>query len=369
MSAFVYELASVVAAVEKVHPNHPKGLYALPWYLVVGEPGTGRTTIIRSMNLSWPHGNGPLQIGAPQQLCTYWVPGEAVIIEPEPMVLGPARDPSKLKELCGELRRLRPREPIDGILLVLNIAAFVDLDDRGLEQYAAVLRSYLIEVGRELNAEVPLYITLTRYDTLWGFAEVFQWTPERKGEEAWGFVLPGDTHSQNAIKRINTDIDGLVARIEAFCLAKLCSEDPPELRTRAFQHLTEMRAMIAKLRVMLEVIARPNAYEQAPWVRAMIVGTAVPGTGDHLRAGVARFTNMGLSLPAGQEQAAQRAGRPGGLPMHSFFKAVVLPEKDLVPTRTRWRDDKLTTVSFLLGSALWLIAIVWMVAAAVATPR
>lgn len=369
MSAFVYELASVVAAVERMHPNHPQGVYALPWYLVIGEPGTGRTTIIRSMNLTWPHGNGPLQIGAPQQLCTYWVPGEAVLIEPEQYVLGPGRDPSKLKELCTELARIRPREPIDGMLLVLNIAAFADLDERGVEEYAAVLRAYLIEVGRELNAEVPLYITLTRYDTLWGFAEVFQWTPERKGEEPWGFVLAGDTQSQNAVKRINADMDGLVARIEAFCLAKLCSEDPPEIRTRAFQHLAEMRAMVAKLRVMLEVIARPNAYEQAPWVRALIVGTAVPGMGDHLRAGVARFTNMGLSLPPAQDPNAVRAQRPGGLPMHTFMKYVVLPEKDLVPTRTRWRDDKLTVISFLAGAAFWLIAIVWMVAAAVATPR
>ena len=360
MSAFVYELASVVSAVARMHPNHPEGVYAQPWYLVIGEPGSGRTTLVRAMNLAWPNGNLPLQIGAPQQLCTYWVPGEAVLVEPEQRVLGPERDPTRLKELCGELARLRPREPIDGILLVLNIAAFVDLDERQIEQYAGTLRTYLLEVNQAIGADVPVYITLNRYDTLWGFAEVFQWTPERKGEDPWGFVLAGDTDSQNAVKRINVELDGLAARIEAFCLAKLCSEDPPEHRTRAFQHLTEMRAMIRKLRVVLEVIARANAYERAPWLRAMIVGTAVPGTGDRLRAGLARFSNMGLTQ--GNDGGMQRTTRPGGLPMHAFMKHVVLPEKDLVPTRKRWRDDKLIVGSALVAVVLWLIYIVWTVA-------
>ncbi|HSN98134.1 MAG TPA: type VI secretion system protein [Candidatus Nanopelagicales bacterium] len=341
---FVYELASLSAAMERTHGKDP---YVVPWYLVIGNPGSGRSTAVQRMDLTW-EGQGPLAIGFPQAQCTYWLAREALFIEPEGAVLGPRRNPQSLAALCQDLKAIRPREPADGILLVLNIAEFIDLDEQQLQDYAANLRAYLVEVGKALQEDVPTYVVLTRYDTLWGFAEVFQWGPERVREEPWGFVLPFDTDSQNAVPRIKEELEALNARFEAFCLHRMLSEDPAEQRTRAFQHLAEVRALKERLGTLFEVIFRANAYERAPWIRAVIIGSAVPGTGDRLRAGVTRFLNMGLAQPA----PTPAASRPGGLPIHAFMKLVVLPEKDLKRTRTRWRDDPVFLVALILGVLL-----------------
>jgi type VI protein secretion system component VasK len=353
MSAFVYEIANVHAAVTKAYPSDPKGLYAVPFYLIVGEPGAGRSTAVHSMNLTWNAGEGPLKLGMPEQLCTYWMPNEAIFIEPEGTVLGPKRNPDHLKELCDELRRSRPREPVDGILLVISIAEFIDLDEAGQEAFANRLRKYLVEIGRSLHADVPVYAALTRYDTMWGFAEVFGWTPERKREEPWGFTLPPDTPIQQIPARIAQELVGLNARFEAFCLAKLSSEDPPEHRIKAFQHLAEIRVLAERLRQLFTVLAMANAFERAPWFRSVIIGSAIPGTGDRLRAGVTRFFNMGL----GQAQTGPGSSRPGGLPIHAFMNMVVLPERDIVPLRTRWRDDTLVLLGFIFGIVLALGAV------------
>ncbi len=187
---FVYEVASAQTALSRARPDIARDEYSLPWYLVIGEPGAGRSTAIKSMQLTWPQGDGPLSIGIPQQLATYWLAGEAVFIEPEAGVLGPRRDPNALKGLCDEIHAKRPREPVDGILFIMSLAEIIDLDERGIEEYANRLRRYLVEVGQSFKADVPVYVVITRYDTVWGFAEVFQWVPERKGEEPWGFVLP-----------------------------------------------------------------------------------------------------------------------------------------------------------------------------------
>jgi type VI protein secretion system component VasK len=341
MSAFTYELATVTAAVERAHPNHPEGAYAIPWYLVVGNPGSGRSTALHSMNLTWEGSDGPLTTGLPQQLCTFWKPKEAVFIEPEATVLGAGRQPEQLKELCLELRTTRPREPLDGLILILNINDFIDLDEKSIEDYANGLRRYMLEIGQTLQADVPTYVVLTRYDAVWGFAEVFQWTPERKKEDPWGFTLPPETPSQESLPPIKVQLEGLNARLEAFCLARLCSEDPVEQRVRSFQHLAEVRALMEKLRLVFNVLAMANAYERAPWIRAVALGSALPGSGDHMRAGVARFFNMGLS----QGAPSAVTSRPGGLPLHAFMGTVVLPERDIVPLRSRWREDKV----FLFG--------------------
>lgn len=354
MSAFTYEIASVLAQVTRAYPGHAEGIYAIPWYLILGDPGCGRSTALHAMNLTWKGGDGPIVTGLPQQLCSYWMPEEAVFIEPEASVLGPNRNPGLLKELCDELKLARPREQLDGIILLINVAIFIDLDEAGIEAYANSLRRYLVEIGQALNTDVPVYVILTRYDTLWGFAEVFQWGPDRTREDPWGFTLPSDTDSQKSLPAINAELIGLNARIEAFCLAKLSSDDPPEQRIRAFQHLAEVRAFMEKLRLVFKTVAMPNSFERAPWIRAVALGCAIPGTGDRLRASVARFYNMGLA----QGPVTASGVRPGGLPIHAFMKTAVLPEREIVPLRVRWRDDRILIIGFVFGALLWVGALI-----------
>jgi type VI protein secretion system component VasK len=354
MSAFTFELASVAASVQRTYPDDPQGAYAIPWYLLVGNPGSGRSTALHAMNLTWNGGDGPLPTGLPQQLCTYWMPKEAVFIEPEAGVLGPGRQPEQLKELCTELKAARPREPIDGVLLIININDFIDLDETSIESYANDIRRYMLEIGQTLAADVPTYVVLTRYDAVWGFAEVFQWAPERNKEDPWGFTLPPETPSQQSLAPIKEQLEGLNARLEAFCLARLCSEDPVEQRVRSFQHLAEVRVLMDKLRLVFNVLAMANSYERAPWVRAVALGSALPGSGDRMRAGVSRFFNMGL----GQGAPAAVTSRPGGLPFHAFMGTVVLPERDIVPLRSRWREDKVFLFAVIAAGLFYAATLV-----------
>jgi len=353
---FVYEIAALHAAVQQMKPGDPKGIYAIPFYLVLGEPGAGRSTALRAMNLTWPNGDGTVRTGLPQQYCTYWMAQEAVFIEPGTQLVGPGRDPPAIGMLATELRTARPREALDGMLLVMSVAEFVDLDESGIERYAGTLRKYLVEAGIGINADVPVYIVVTRYDVLWGFADVFQWNKDRGREDPWGFVMPGDVATSQAKEKMDEELAGLGARFESFCLAKLSSEDPADQRARAYQHIVKSRLILEKLRAILHILAAANAYDRAPWIRSLTIGSATPGTGDKLRAGVARFFSMGYAPPVFTPPA-----RPGGLPMHQYMQVVVLPDKDLVPTRTRWRDDMLLKVAFAVGGVLFLIALVFAV--------
>ena len=348
------EIDAVHAAVQAAVPNDSRGIYALPWYLVVGDPGTGRSTAVRSMNLGWSSQDGPLRLPVQQPLCTWWMANEAVFCEPEGAVFGRQRSPDALRALCDELKLKRPREQVDGILLVISVAELADLEEAGLDAYAQHLRSYLIEIGRRFGADVPVYLIVTRYDTLWGFAEVFQWTADRRREEPWGFTLPPNYPPEKVLPRIREELVGVAARIESTCLAKLSSEEPPDVRVRAFQHLSEARELLEKLRVVIDAVGMASSFERAPWLRSLVLGCATPGAGDRPRAGVKRFTNMGLAMPYG----GSASQRPGGLPFHAFMTTAVLPEREIVPLRTRWRDDKLLIGSLVAGAVLMLVALV-----------
>ncbi|MBK6513519.1 MAG: hypothetical protein IPM79_19850 [Polyangiaceae bacterium] len=317
------------------------GVYAVPWYLVVGEPSVGKSTVIRAMNLTW---NDPPSVDG--QFCQYWVSKEAVIIEAREPIIGPNKQASLLRELCEELRRIRSREPLDGIVLVMSATDVADRQDESLETHSQHLRTYLIEACRALEADVPVYVIINRFDTLWGYAEVFSWNADRAKEDAWGFLIPPDVATQNTWPKTEEGLVGLSARIEATCLSKLSSDEGIEQRIRAFQHLVESRVFLNRLRDVLKAISFSSAYERAPWMRAVIIGAAVPGVGDRIRAGLDKFQTMGIMQ---NPYDAHRSPRPGGLPLHTFFRSIILPEKELVPLKTKWRHDPVFVLGMILA--------------------
>ena len=356
MSAFAYELATLLAAQSHATPGHPDGANSMPWYLVVGEPGSGRSSAVKALNLSWPRGDAPVPMNQPQPACTYWLAEKAAFIEPGSSVMGPNRGHTKLQELCHELKVKRPREPIDGIVLVVSTTNLADSGDEGTARYGRALRTYLVEIAQALGADVPCYVVVSSFDDLWGFGDVFQWTHERRDEEAWGFSLPVELPDSKTPERVRSDLEALSARVESMCFAKLSAEVSSDVRARAFQHLSEARRVMARLSEFMDVITMANAFERAPWVRALVLGSALPGTGQRLRHNVGVLQQMGLAPP---DQSG--TPQPGGMPMHAMLDTVMLQERDIVPTRTRWRDDKLIVFAMIVGVLAWIGFAVMMV--------
>jgi type VI secretion system protein ImpL len=349
MTAFSNELAALVQMQAQAKPGAVDGPYSMPWYLVLGAPGSGRSTAIRALNLSWPRGDNALPMPGPEPLCSYWLAAKAIFIEPGRRVVGPGRQQGLLTELGEDLKATRPREPIDGILLVVNTQILADSTEDGVDDYAKALRKELIEVNQALGADVPVYVVVTGYDTLWGFGDAFRWSADRRDEAPWGFALPLGTTIKEAPARVQQELEGLAARIESMCFAKLSAEDSPAERTRAFQHLSEAREVLGRLGALMAIVTMDNAYERAPWVRALALGSAVPSTGQQLRHNAKQFASMGLQLPT-----QSGTPTPGGMPLHGLVDAVLIPERDLVPTRVRWRDDKLLLFLLMLGAVVWL---------------
>jgi type VI protein secretion system component VasK len=349
MTAFAYELATVVQAQAQARPGDPEGAYSMPWYLVLGSPGSGRSTMLKALNLRWPRGETPVPMNVPDPLCSYWIPEKAVFIEPGRRVLGAQRQQGLLYDLCNELKAKRPREPIDGIVLMVSAQVLADANEDGVEAYGKQLRRELVEVGQGLGADAPVYVVVSGYDTLWGFGDAFRWTADRRDEEPWGFTVPPEVGREALNARVKADIEGVTARIESMCFAKLSSEDAIDERARAFQHLSEARELMQKLTACLNVVTLSSAFEQAPWVRALAIGAAVPQSGNVLRHNAREHAQLGLYPP-------QHSGTttPGGMPLHPLLEMVLLPERDLVPTRTRWRDDKLILILAMVGAVAWL---------------
>ena len=74
----------------------------------------------------------------------------------------------------GWLKEKRARQPLNGIILTLDLPDLLTADKRRREHLLQALRSRLQDIRQHLHCQLPVYVVLTRLDLLQGFAALFQ---------------------------------------------------------------------------------------------------------------------------------------------------------------------------------------------------
>ena len=115
------------------------------------------------------------------------------------------------------LRRIRPRQPIDAIVLAIAIPDLLDTDPATL---AIPLRAQLTEALVGLDVDPPIYLVCTKLDRLAGHHELADPAP-------WGFELAGLTDLPQQLARWSQWVHN-------HRLARIASEPDPDRRARLF---------------------------------------------------------------------------------------------------------------------------------------
>ena len=168
----------------------------LPWYLIIGAPGGGKTTALLHSGLHFPLaerlGRDPLAgVGGTRQ-CDWWFSQEAVFVDTAGRYTtqdsDAAADAQEWQQFLALLRRHRPLQPINGVLVSVSVP---DLLSGGaeLERQAAAVAARLGELRRELDLAFPIYLLVTKADLLAGFVETFGDLDAAQREQLWGVVF------------------------------------------------------------------------------------------------------------------------------------------------------------------------------------
>jgi type VI secretion system protein ImpJ len=80
------EVTRAIASLKssKLGKSGAEALYALPWYVIIGPPGSGKTTALRNSGLQFPYasqsGGGVKGVGGTRN-CEWWLTNEAVLLD------------------------------------------------------------------------------------------------------------------------------------------------------------------------------------------------------------------------------------------------------------------------------------------------
>jgi type VI secretion system protein ImpL len=152
-------------------------LYSRPWYMIIGPPGAGKTTALLNSGLRFPFADTALKgVGGTRNL-DFWFADEAVLVDTAGRYTtqdsdAPA-DERAWKGFLGLLRRHRPLQPINGVLVAIAVDDLIRADRAALDAHATAIRRRLMELRQTLEVSAPVYVLFTKADLLAGFSEFY----------------------------------------------------------------------------------------------------------------------------------------------------------------------------------------------------
>ena len=174
--------------------------YQIPWYLMIGQYGSGKTSVLRNCGLGQAMADpGGGNAGLLSRL-NWWFFDKGVVLDVGgELVLkedGTGADERSWDRLLHLLQHNRQQKPVDGI--VLTIPASELLGDEGnlakrireAERRAAMVYAKLWQAQKVLGLRLPVYLLVTKCDMVDGFGAFCTAMPRRLHEGILGWSSP-----------------------------------------------------------------------------------------------------------------------------------------------------------------------------------
>ena len=307
--------------------------YAVPWLLVLGEPGSGKTETIRAANpLPWLSSSGRRQGLTGTRNCDWWFFDKAVFIDTAGRYVFPAPedvDGAEWRELLSLLRRSRPQEPVNGVIAVIAADALASRPLEKLQEEASQIRRQLDEMSRHLGATFPVYLLVTKMDLISGFAEFCGGLPEANRGQAMGAVNDDPDSQVGATAFLDRGFGAITERLDRLRLARMDEESDSASQRRLFLFPEEFRCLRGPLRAFVTALFRQSPYQETPLLRGLFFTSARQGEGSQSR--LSQAFGFSPSAPAA-------AAAPGTFFVRDIFTQILSQDRALVGRTAFWRQ-------------------------------
>ncbi|MDR3496374.1 MAG: type VI secretion system membrane subunit TssM [Ancalomicrobiaceae bacterium] len=281
-------------------------LSELPWYVIIGPPGSGKTTILRNSGLEFPlvdkMGSEAVQGVAGTRYCDWWFTDEAVLIDTagrySTQDVNADKDRRSWRGFLDLLTEHRRRRPVNGVILAVSLPDILDQNSETRQRHVTALRARMQELMKTFGLRLPVYLMVTKVDLVAGFNEFFDDLDDRGRQQIWGvtFQMGGALDSHKAF---NDAFDDLFQRLESHLTGRLHDERDVGRRGRIYAFGREVASMRAALATFVSDVFRPNRYEMEPIVRGVYFtsGTQEGTPVDRLVGTYARTFGLSPSQP------------------------------------------------------------------------
>lgn len=245
-------------------------LYALPWYVIIGAPGSGKTTALVNSGLIAPHmAKKKLKgIGGTKD-CDWWFADGAVFLD----TAGRFATQDSHREVDAAAwqgflqllknKKYRPLRPLNGVLVAASFNDLLKWTREESVQHAAQLRLRVQELREKLGLRLPVYMLFTQVDRVAGFTDFFAALGQDEREQVWGETFPaeGPDQPQDTLERFGDAYDALVARLQRRVYPRVQDERDIQRRTLILNFPQQWALLKPALLEFLDALFKPSGYE------------------------------------------------------------------------------------------------------------
>ena len=319
-------------------------LYDMPWYMIIGPPGSGKTTALVNSTLEFPlaekFGKGALQGVGGTRSCDWWFTNEAVLIDTAGRYT--TQDSHKVIDskswdgFLSLLKKNRRRRPINGAIIAISVHDLLLQSEEERAQHAKIIRTRIDEIMQKLEVRFPVYLMFTKTDLVSGFTEYFEDLGAEEREQVWGVSLPdAEKPSQGPdLDFFNAEFDRLLERLYSRELPRIHQERDIKRRVliQGFpQQFENLRNVIDGF---LKQTFIQNRFEFQPYLRGIYFtsGTQDGTPIDRMMSAVS--DNFGF----GRQNAAMQSSQGKSFFLGKLFKDVIFQEAELVGSNRKYES-------------------------------
>jgi type VI secretion system protein ImpL len=284
-------------------------LYELPWYILIGPPGSGKTTALVNSGLNFPlsnkFGKDPLRGVGGTRNCDWWFCDDAILLDTAGRYTtqdsNEAADHQAWLGFLKLLKQHRPRQPVNGVLIAIGIPDLLQMPGGERSKHARAIKSRLGELQHEFGMRLPVYVIFTKADRIAGFTEFFGDLDRHGRMEVWGttFPLERSRKADGLISLFDTEFDAIIERLNDRLLERVQDERDPDRRGRAFGFPVQFNSVKPLLRDFLRETFDSTRFEEQPMLRgAYFTSATQEGTPiDRLMGAMARAFGLADKAP------------------------------------------------------------------------
>jgi type VI secretion system protein ImpL len=218
--------------------GRPRAIDELPWYVMIGAPGSGKTTALLNSGLRFPlykDSSASVPGVGGTRNCDWWFADEAVLLDTAGRYTTQESDrkadAAAWHGFLALLKQHRPDRPLNGALVTVSVLDLMLWAKAERAKFAAHVRMRLSEMYAALNQRFPVYVLVTKMDLLAGFIEFFGDYDQTARMQVWGTTFEHDIDPALIAQPYANDFAALEERLNAEMLARLHEE--PDLQRRA----------------------------------------------------------------------------------------------------------------------------------------
>lgn len=322
-------------------------LYVLPWYMLIGESNSGKTTAIKNSKLNTTFTSQPRVAGVSgTKNCDWWFFEEAIIIDTagryttQPDELN---DQNEWRVFLTQLSKYRKKEPLNGLVVTLSADSILTSKPADLEEEGRKIRVRIEELMQSLGAKFPVYLLVTKCDLIRGMKEFCDGLPESALNQAFGFLDPRPDKDRDSF--LDRAFDSLKQRLRFFRLHLANKTGVEQVPTEALFFPEEFMMLKKGLEPFAKAAFNKNSYQEAPLLRGMYF-TSGRQSGEP----VSHFLSK-LKLTPGKG-APHESDKSYFL--HDFFKTVLPKDRGLFAPTQHVMDWAAKTKA--MGLSAWILA-------------